>query len=81
MMNLERQSKLKPEELMARLKKYFGKEGLGLAVTEENPSCIIFSGGGGYMNATVCWEKGKTKVSLMTQEWEHQAQEFLSKLP
>lgn len=81
MINIEGKSRLKPEELMVRLKKYFGKGGQGLEVTEENPSCITFSGGGGYVTATVCAEEGKTKVNLVTQEWEYQAKEFLSQLP
>jgi hypothetical protein len=79
--NIEGKSRLKPEELMVRLKKYFGKGGQGLEVSEENSSCITFSGGGGYVNATVCSEDGKTKVNLVTQEWEYQAKEFLSQLP
>jgi len=79
--NIEGKSRLKPEELMARLKRYFGKGGQGLEVTEENSSCISFSGGGGYVNATVCVEDGKTKVNLVTQEWEYQVKEFLSQLP
>ena len=81
MINIEGKSRLKPEELMARLKRYFGKGGQGLEVTEENPSCISFSGGGEYVNTTVCVEDGKTKVNLVTQEWEYQVKEFLSQLP
>ncbi len=80
MINIERQSRLKPEELMGLLKRYFGN-GWGLKVTEENPSCISFSGSGGYVNATVCSEDGKTKLKLVTQEWEYQAKEFMSQLP
>ncbi|MCX5919649.1 MAG: hypothetical protein NTX30_23625 [Deltaproteobacteria bacterium] len=81
MINIEGKSRLKPEELMARLKRYFGQGGQGMEVTEENPSCISFSGGGGYVNATVCVEDGKTKVNLVTQECEYQVKEFLSQLP
>jgi hypothetical protein len=80
-LNIEGKTKLKPEDVMARLKKFFGKGGQGLEVAEENPSCVYFSGGGGYVNATVCVEEGKTKVNLVTQEWEHQVKEFLSQLP
>ncbi len=80
MINIEGRSRLNPEQLMSRLKIYFGKK-YGLAVTEENPSCISFSGSTGYVNATVCREDGKTRVNLMTQEWEYQAKEFLSQLP
>ena len=81
MINLEGKTKLAPEEALKRLKKYFGKGGQGLEVTEENPSCLSFSGGGGYVNATVCLEEGKTKVNLVAQEWEYQARQFISQLP
>jgi len=81
MINLERSTKLSTDEVMKRLKKYFGKGGQGLEATEENPYCISYSGGGGYVNATVCVEDGKTKVNLVTQEWEYQVKEFLSQLP
>ena len=80
MINLEGKTKLSPEEVTKRLKKYFGKGGQGLELTEENPSCLNFSGGGGYVTATVCAEEGKTRINLVTQEWEHQAKEFLSSL-
>jgi len=81
MINLERNTKLSTDEVMKRLKEYFGKGGQGLEATEENPYCISYSGGGGYVNATVCVEDGKTKVNLVTQEWEYQAKEFMAQLP
>ncbi|NWF56590.1 MAG: hypothetical protein HXY45_17520 [Syntrophaceae bacterium] len=81
MINLEGKTKLNPEETLKRLKKYFGKGGQGLEVAEEGVSCISFSGGGGYVNATVCPEAGKTRVNLVAKEWEYQAKEFLSQLP
>jgi len=80
MINLEGSTKLSAEEVMKRLKKYFGHGGQGMEVTEENPFCINFSGGGGSVNATVCTEEGKTKVNVVAQEWEYQAKEFLSTL-
>jgi hypothetical protein len=81
MINIEGKTKLSTDEVMKRLKKYFGQGGLGLQLSEENPSCITFEGGGGSVNATVCTEQGKTRVNLVAQEWEYQAQEFLSQLP
>ena len=78
MINLEKETKVSPEEVVRRLKKYFGKGGQGLELTEENGQCLSFTGGGGYVNATVCAEGGKTRVNLVSQEWEFQAKEFLS---
>ena len=60
MINLEKKTKLSPEEVMKRLKKFFGKGGQGLEITEEAPQCLTFSGGGGYVTAAVCSEEGKT---------------------
>ncbi len=80
MINLEKQTKVPAEEVITRLKKFFGKGGQGLELTDESGQCLNFTGGGGYVNATVCAEAGKTRVSLVSQEWETQAREFLSKL-
>ena len=80
MIHMEGKSKLAPEELLGRLRKFFGKGGQGLELTEENASCLTFTGGGGYVNASVCVEGKETKVDLVSQEWEYQVKEFLSKL-
>jgi hypothetical protein len=81
MINMEKKTKLSPDEVVARVKTYFGKGGQGLELTEESGQCLTFSGGGGYVTATVCPEEGKTKISLVSQEWEYQVKEFLSGLP
>ncbi len=81
MVNLEMKTKLSTSEVISRLKNFFGKGGLGLDLTEEAPLCLNFEGGGGYVNATVCREEdGKTRVSLVGREWEHQIKEFSAAL-
>ncbi len=80
MINLERRTKLSPEEVIRRLKMYFGEGGQGMGLTEESPQCLTFSGGGGYVTATVCPENGNTRVNLISQEWEYQAKDFLARL-
>ena len=81
MLNLEVRTKLSQGEAIQRLKKFFGKEGLGLNVTEEAPQCVVFEGGGGHVTATLCPEEGKIRITLMTQEWENQVKKFASGLP
>jgi hypothetical protein len=51
-----------------------------MELKEDSPLCLTFSGGGGYVTATLCTEGGKTRVSLVSQEWERQAEKFLSTL-
>jgi hypothetical protein len=80
MLNLEVKTKLAPEEVGKRLRQFFEKGGLGLEISEESPYCLNFTGGGGYVNATLCVEEGKTRVNLVTQEWEFQVKEFAEQL-
>lgn len=81
MMNLEFRTKLSQEEVIKRLKRFFGKEGLGLEIKEETPQCLFFEGGGGYVNATICLEERETRLNLVTQEWDYQVKKFASELP
>jgi hypothetical protein len=80
MINLDVKTKLKPEEATERLKKFFGKGGLGLEIAEEAPQCLTFKGGGGYVMATLCPEEGKTRINLVSQEWDSQVKKFASDL-
>ena len=81
MLNLEVRTRLSREEVIQRLKKFFGKGGLGLEVTEEASQCVAFEGGGGHVTATLCPEEGKIRITLVTQEWENQVKKFASSLP
>ena len=80
MINLEAKTKLTPEEVVNRLKKFFGKGGLGLELTEDAPQCLTFQGGGGYVTATLCLDEGKTRINLVAQEWDQQVKKFVSGL-
>lgn len=81
MLHLEIKTKLSLDEALSRLKSFFSKGGLGLEIEEETPECLNFTGGGGFVNATVCTEKEKTRIDLQTQEWEEQVKKFASSLP
>jgi hypothetical protein len=81
MINLDVRTKLRQEEILDRLKRFFGKGGLGLEITEETPQCLTFTGGGGYVTATLCSEEDKTRINLVTQEWDYQVKKFASGLP
>jgi hypothetical protein len=80
MINLDVRTKLKREEILERLKTFFGKGGLGLELTEEAPQCLTFEGGGGYVTATLCSEEDKIRINLVTQEWDSQVKKFASSL-
>jgi hypothetical protein len=80
MLNLEVTTKLPQEEVSKRAMGFFGKGGLGLEAAEKDSQCLSFEGGGGYVTVTTCAEGDKTKVTMVTQEWEYQIKEFASSL-
>jgi hypothetical protein len=81
MINLEAVTTLSAEKAVARLKDFFGSNGLGLVLAEDTADCLRFDGGGGYVSASVCPEKKGARIRLITQEWEYQARKFISELP
>jgi hypothetical protein len=46
-------------------------------VTEQNPCCVTFIGGGGHVTVTVGTEENKTVVELETREWDYHVQQFM----
>lgn len=80
MLNMECQTKMSEEKAIETIKKFFGQGGLGLNLVDESGPCLTFEGGGGYVNATLCSEKGGTRIEMVTQEWEHQVKDFAAKL-
>jgi hypothetical protein len=81
MINLEMRTELAQEDVIARLKRFFGRGGLGLDLTEEMPQCLTFEGGGGYVTAAICPEEKKIRINLITQEWDFQVKQFAESLP
>jgi hypothetical protein len=80
MLRMEAKSKLPPDKVGEKLKRFFGEGGLGLELSEEASGCLTFQGGGGYVTATLCLEEDKTRVDLVTQEWDYQVKKFASEL-
>jgi len=72
-------TKLKPEEVIERAVKFFGKGGVGLEVTSQDVSAICFEGGGGHVTIIVC--PGElTDVDLETREWDYQVKRFMENI-
>ncbi len=81
MLNFETRTKLSKEEVAERLKKFFGKGGLELKLCEDTLECLSFEGAGGYVTASLGTEAGKTRITLVTQEWDQQVKKFAASLP
>jgi len=78
LLSLERKTKLSQEDVIKHTKRFFGEGGLGLKLTEETSHCLTFEGGGGFVTVTLFSEEERTRVDLVTQEWDYHAKRFAS---
>jgi hypothetical protein len=76
MINLEVETRLSLNDAVKEIKSYFGEGGLGLKLEQDDPGCLHFEGGGGFVHAVICLSKGKTKIELESMEWEYQVKAF-----
>ncbi|MDD5339128.1 MAG: hypothetical protein PHG35_06960 [Dehalococcoidales bacterium] len=80
MINLSRESKLEPEEVISRAVAFFGPKGYGLELKEEDKCNAYLEGGGGSVRVTAATAKKGSSVDIESVEWDYQAQEFLGKI-
>ena len=79
MLNISTTTKKSPQETSDEIKQFFGADGLGLELVDDHGNCLSFSGGGGYVKATICEAEGKNQVDFVTAEWDYQVKRFLAK--
>jgi hypothetical protein len=81
MLSMEVRTSLSAGELTDRLKGCFGTDGLGLALKEDCPGRLAFTGGGGHVTATFCAESEKTVLRIVTSGWVAPVKKFIADLP
>jgi hypothetical protein len=80
MINLGKKSKHDPPEVIRRAVAFFGEGGLGLAVRERTESSVQFENGGGFVGVTATAVERGSDVTVQSQEWDYQAQQFLERI-
>jgi hypothetical protein len=80
MINLGKQSKLDPSLVIRHAVAFFGEGGLGLAVLERTESTVQFEGGGGSVAIAANAKNGGSDVTIQSQEWDFQAQQFVERI-
>jgi hypothetical protein len=80
MLTMEATIKLSQQEMIDRLKSYFGADGLGLKLVRDEAGFLAFEGGGGHVTGTLCMQKGLTLAVIETREWEFDVRRFVRDL-
>jgi hypothetical protein len=79
-MRYEVMTKLSPPEAIAYAKDYFGPQGVGLEVIDEQPTYVTLQGGGGHVSVVACPGEHKTTLELETREWDYPVRQFMNKV-
>ena len=73
-------TRFSPEQIIEKAVAWFGKEGLGLEITERGDCCATFVGGGGHIAITATAGEPKTDIELVTREWDYDVKRFMRKI-
>jgi len=80
MINLGKDSKHKPAQVVEKAIAFFGPGGVGMTVHDFNDGSARFEGGGGFVTVAAKPAARGSEVEVQSNEWEHQAKEFLGKI-
>ncbi len=80
MIKISKESKLKPNEAIKKAVSFFGPDGLGLELMEEDSCNAYFEGGGGSVRVSAATSKKGSSVDVESVEWDYQAKQFIEKL-
>jgi hypothetical protein len=81
MASYELETRLGPDEVLARAGAFFGESGLGLSPKEQGTRTRAWQGGGGAVFLTVQEIEKGSRVEIATREWDAQVREFMERLP
>lgn len=80
MLNIAKETRLKPQDVIQRAVAFFGPKGYGLELKEVDNCNAYLVGGGGHVRVAAANSKKGSSVDIEAVEWDFQAQEFLDKL-
>ena len=77
MLRISKNTRMKPEAIIDKAARFFGKDGIQLEEKDRGPCCISFEGVGGYVMVSIVDESNLRVVDVETREWEYPAKQFL----
>ncbi len=80
MLNISKESKLKPEDAIQKAVDFFGPKGFKLEIKEQDACSVYFEGGGGGVRVSAAASKKGSSVDIESVEWDFQVKQFLDKL-
>jgi hypothetical protein len=79
-LTLSKQSRLAPKKVIERAVAFFGPNGYGMILKEEDNCNAYFEGGGGSVRIAAATTKKGSSVDVESVEWDYQTHQFLTKI-
>jgi hypothetical protein len=77
-------SKLNPTEALEAAVAFFGPDGIGLTIQDQDENCATFIGSGGYVSVFTCEPEDDSsagsELELETREWDYDVKRFMASL-
>ncbi|MEJ2010878.1 MAG: hypothetical protein P8X64_01490 [Anaerolineales bacterium] len=73
------ETKLSEDEALERAREFFGEDGLGLHLKEQQDCCLEFTGGGGHVSVIAVNGEG-IRLEIETREWDRQVGQFMEEV-
>jgi hypothetical protein len=70
-------TKLSSQEAITQAKHYFGTQGVGLEIVDEQEAGVTLAGGGGHVSVLACAGEDNTTLELETREWDYAVRQFM----
>ena len=70
-------TKLSSQDALNQAKHYFGTQGVGLELIDEQETCVTLAGGGGHVSVLACTGENNTTLELETREWDYAVRQFM----
>lgn len=80
MIRVGKKTKKDPIAVLDAAVAYFGPKGVGLEIQRRASDSVYLVGGGGHVQVTVQQEDNLTDVDITSQEWDYDAQKFLTSI-
>lgn len=80
MLNISKESKHKPQDIIKRAITFFGSKGYGMLLKEEDRCNAYLEGNGGSVRIKAAPSQKGSSVEIISVEWDFQAKQFLEKI-
>jgi len=80
MLRMGKETNKDPQTVLSEAAQFFGPEGVGLSLMQQNDEVVVLEGGGGYVAVNVSKENSHTAIDVQSREFTYDVRKFMEKV-